>query len=127
MIDLRLKEHNIFADIFWTIVNIGLFNIYIQIRQILDVNEIMKEDQFSFWKMILLTIITLGFYFVYHEYRMTVVLHELVGRKDKSIEIGVAVLTFLGFWFVVDSYQQVLINEYLRKYGLPAAISGHNS
>lgn len=116
-----LRPKSIFLDILFTILTFGLFNLWIQIRQIVDSNEILEKDEFSFFKMALLTIITLGFYFVWHEYKMTKLLHQKVyanepGSSDVAALIS-AVATFLGLWFLVDSYQQYLINSIIERHG----------
>ena len=76
-----------------------------------DTNEILQKKSYSFFLTLLFTICTLGLYFWYHEYKLTRELHELNGLYDlKLVEILVPLLTFFGLWFLVDSYQQDLLN-----------------
>lgn len=112
--DRGVDRKNIFLDIAFTLLTFGLFNLYVQFRQIEDVNEILGSEDFSFIKVILLSIITFGLYFCYHEYLLTRELHKLL-KKESEEFAGVmsAIAAFFGLWFVVDSFQQSLINEYL--------------
>lgn len=106
------KPHSIFLDILLTLLTFGLFNFWIQIRQIVDTNEVIGEYKFSVFKMIAFSILTLGLYFAYHEFKMTRELHlQKEGVENPTIEFITLVLAFLGFWFIVDSYQQSLLND----------------
>ena len=110
------KPHSIFLDLFLSIITLGLFNFWIQIRQIVDTNEVMGRDQFSIFKVIVFSILTLGLYFAYHEFKMTRELHKIRdGVENPTIEFISMVLAFLGFWFIVDSYQQSLLNDISEK------------
>jgi hypothetical protein len=109
-------KRSIFWDIVWTVLTFGLFNIYVQIRQIMDSNDILGREEFSFWKLLVLSILTLGLYFMYFEYKMTKELQLAVnGSYSKEVCWLCAIATFFGLWFVVDSYQQSLINLYSTK------------
>lgn len=110
-----VTRSSVIRDIVLTILTFGLWNIYVQMRQIWDVNELAREEIApSFVWVIIYSILTLGIYFGYHEYKLTKKLHLLNGHSEgKLIEIGSALLAILGFWFIVDSYQQNLINKYI--------------
>ena len=111
-----IKYKSIFWDIFWTVLTVGLFNIWVQVRQILDTNELLGKPVYSMWKLLLLTLITLGFYFVWHEYKMTRDLYLKVhGVPGKDVAFWCGVAAFFGLWFVVDSYQQSLINLWVLR------------
>lgn len=106
-----MKQNSFLLDIILTILSCGLWNIWVQYRQMKDINMILQKKTYRFSLTILFTICTLGLYFWYHEYRLTKELHELNGLYDlKLIEIFVPLLTFFGLWFLVDSYQQDLLN-----------------
>ena len=110
----NLKKHNILLDILLTLVTFGLYNLWVQLRQIWDVNEILGEDRFSFFWMLVFSLLTLGFYFAYHEYRLTKLMQNKVeGHSTVWICWFSAISAILGFWFITDSYQQSLINRYL--------------
>ena len=59
---------NIFLDIILTLLTCSLFNIYVQYKQIIAINEMLKEERYSFLKWLLFTIFTFGLYHIYHEY-----------------------------------------------------------
>lgn len=109
------REHSILIDIFLTILTGGLWNFWVQYRQIRDTNKLLPhEQQKNFIIFLLLVFITFGLYFFWHEYRLTKELHLLI-YGDENIEIAIlcGVASFFCLWFIVDSYQQNLINQYL--------------
>lgn len=106
-----IKQRSIVWDFILTVLSFGLFNIYVQIRQIFDANDLTSDGKFSFTRVIILSLFTFGLYFTYHEYIMTIELHQkLYGEKAKLKNFWVIPATFIGIWPAVDSYQQVLIN-----------------
>jgi hypothetical protein len=108
-----MKRHNIWLDLLFTILTIGLFNVYIQIRQILDCNEVFEHERYSFTKMLIFSVLTIGIYFVYHEYKMTWDLQQKVQGEmaNKGTAFLMGFLTFLGAWPIADMYQQSLLNK----------------
>lgn len=108
-----IESKSIFIDILLTIITGGLWNLWVQYRQIRDSNLILPPDRRkSFLMMLILTFITFGIYFIWHEYRLTKDLHiRSQGREKTEVEILCAVATFFGLWFIVDSYQQSLLND----------------
>lgn len=114
------ESKSIFLDILLTIITFGLFNLWVQYRQISDVNNLKGQKSMSFFLMVILTIITFGLYFIWHEFKMTRELHRLrFGIEKPEVEILCAIATFFGLWFVVDSYQQLLLNEIAEGEGQP--------
>lgn len=105
-------EHvrNITLDILLSLVTCGVYNLYWQYRQIEALNDILRQDKYSFVQWLLLTFITCGLYHVYHEYRMSTDLAE--GSPTASNDGLIAiVLTLFGMSVVVDAIQQSKINE----------------
>ena len=46
---------------------------------------------------------------------MTKKLHEVAGFENQEVvEVVAAVVTFMGLWFIVDLYQQYLINLFVE-------------
>ena len=109
-----MKKHNFLIDILLTLITFGIWNLYVQMRQIHDYNDITGEDM-SVVLVFVLSILTFGLYFVYHEFRLTRELRKLLGKPNFLVELFTGVLAFIGLWFIVDSYQQVLLNEILEK------------
>lgn len=115
-----VKIESIIADIVLTIITLGIWNLWVQLRQIYDVNQLLGQKKFpeSILKLLFFTLITLGFYFIYHEIMMTRALHRLnYGKSYFLLNIIVGFLTFFGLWFIVDSYQQNLLNRYIENQG----------
>lgn len=114
--NLRKERCSLIRDIILTILTFGLWNFYIQYRQIHFVNKIRINDGVpSVFFIFIFSIFTFGIYFCYHEYKMTKKLHEVVGFHDQQVvEILAAVITFIGLWFIVDLYQQYLINNFVE-------------
>jgi hypothetical protein len=114
---LNATKSSIVLDIILTIITLGLWNFYVQMRQIWDVNEMLPNEEPipSVVLVLIFSLLTFGLYFCYHEYKLTKKLHMLqYGVANPTLEIGAGILAFFGLWFVVDSYQQNLINEYLE-------------
>lgn len=112
-----MRKHSIWMDIFLTLITGGLFNLWVQVRQIWDANEMLDDDRFGIFKLIFLSIVTFGIYFAFHEYKMTRELHErLYKMRYPEIEIACGIATFFAMWFFVDSYQQVLMNQWAEKH-----------
>ena len=111
------KKNSILLDIFLTIITLGFFNLWVQIRQCNDVNQLLNREEFSVFFLIFFSIITLGLYFVWHEYKMTKeVLIKVQGPSD-SVDLKAllgAIAAAFGLWFIIDSYQQDLINKYIE-------------
>ena len=103
---------NIGIDILLTLVTCFLFNIYIQYRQILALNEMTHPERYSFLKWFCLTIITCGIYHFYHEYRKSLDICEVTGKDNSSDPIVHLLLAIFGLGIVVDALQQIEINKY---------------
>ena len=114
--NLCKERCSLLGDVILTILTFGLWNFYIQYRQIHFVNKIRINDGLpSVFFIVVFSIFTFGLYFCYHEYKLTKKLHEVTGHEDQLIvEILAAVITFFGLWFVVDLYQQYLINIFVE-------------
>ncbi len=107
-----MKRQSVIRDILFTVLTFGLWNVYVQIRQIYDLNELLGREEYHFVKIVLLSILTLGLYFCYHEYKMSRQLYDLYYGKGSYPyrPYAYAFLTFLGLWFIVDSSQQAMLN-----------------
>jgi hypothetical protein len=115
---MNVERKNIFLDILLTLITFGAWNLWVQVRQMLDVNEVLGRDEFSVVKTLIFSLLTFGLYFCYHEYKMTKDLQEKVyGQVDDTVALLSAIATFFALWFIVDSYQQSLLNLYVEKRG----------
>jgi len=100
------------TDIILTLITCGLFNLVVQHKQMLAVNEMMGEDKYHFVPWLLLTIVTCGLYHIYHEYRMAEDIADCSDRAASSDSLIALVLSVVGLSIVVDAIQQSNINSY---------------
>jgi hypothetical protein len=112
-----LHRNSLLKDIGLTVITFGFWNLWVQFRQIEDTNLILKRDKIpSFFKVILFSVLTLGIYFAYHEFYLTRELHKLVFKRTYLFqEVCFALMAFIGLWFIVDCYQQSLLNDIIAK------------
>ncbi|MDA8792026.1 DUF4234 domain-containing protein [Bacteriovoracaceae bacterium] len=111
-----VNRKNVLIDIILTLITGGLWNFWVQYRQIRDTNNLLGGNEVrSFWMVMLFSFLTFGLYFAYHEFTLCKRLHFLVYGDEKfEVSLLISLLTFFALWFVVDSYQQTLINLYLE-------------
>lgn len=103
---------NIFFDILFTILSCGLYNIYIQYKQIEAVNVILGKTKYTFLRWSIFSLLTCGLYHIYHEYLMSRDILE-ANRKNNSIElIAHVVFSLVGLTIITDALQQNEINNY---------------
>lgn len=102
---------NIFLDILFTLLTCGLFNIWIQYRQIQALNRILNEEKYKFLNWSLFTLLTCGLYHIYHEWRMSRDLAKISGRDESMEGMFTIILSVFGFSIIVDAIQQSRINE----------------
>jgi hypothetical protein len=105
---------NIALDLIFTVLTCGIYNIYVNYKQMQTVNAMLGAQKYDFWPWLLFCLLTCGLYHIYHEYRMTTDLLQVLGRKDQSEAILCVVLLVCGLTPVVDAIQQYMIN---RHYG----------
>ena len=98
-------------DIILALVTCGLFNLWVQARQMEAVNAMIREEKYSFLPWFLFTLITCGLYHIYHEYRMSNDIASVTGGSDNDALISI-VLCIFGLALVVDAIQQSHINRY---------------
>lgn len=105
-------------DIVWTVLTCGLYNIYVQYKQIQAVNAMLKTQKYEFWPWLLFTALTCGLYHVYHEYRMSQDIVTLCEGSDTNLPWMTVVLAIFGFSVVADAIQQTHINKYYGSHSL---------
>jgi len=94
-----------------TIVTCGLFNLWVQHRQMVALNAMLNQEKYAFLPWALLALVTCGIYHIYHEYRKSEDLSRILGRADNDGLIAI-VLTIFGLGWINDAIQQSRINEY---------------
>lgn len=110
------ERKSILFDIIVTFLTLGLWNLWVQYRQMRDYNKLHMRKDYSFLVWFILTLITFGLYHAYHEYKMTRDILILRGNdRPHDYAIICAIATLMGLWFIVDSYQQAVLNEVVEK------------
>jgi len=103
---------SIALDIILTIVTCGLFNFYVQYRQIEAANDMLKTRKYDFIFWLLFCFITCGLYHIYHEYRKSSDIAEVLKKDPTTAGLISVILTFFGLWMINDAIQQAEINAY---------------
>lgn len=108
-----IKKHNLLLDFILVIISFGIWNIWMQYRQIQDINTLEKSNEYSFLSWLILSIITFGLYHVYHEYKLTRSLYVQAdaGGDPELVALLAGLLSLSGLWIFVDLYQQELLNR----------------
>ena len=108
------SEHirNIAFDLVFAIITCGLFNIYVQHRQMKTLNAMLKQEKNSFWSWFLLTLITCGLYHIYHEYRKSSDIALVTKQSGDTEPVICIVLSIFGLAIVADAIMQSHINQY---------------
>lgn len=113
-------EHvrNIALDLVLTILTLGIFNLWVQHRQMRALNYFLQSEKYSFWMWFALCFVTCGLYHFYHEYRKSADLAELQGQSGSLEPIAGLLLTAVGLMWVADALQQAQINRILGQHAL---------
>lgn len=110
------EKKSIIFDIILTFLTLGMWNLWVQYRQMRDYNKRYMRKNYSFFIWLILTLITFGLYHAYHEYKLTRDLLIMRGNdRPGDYAIVCAIATLMGLWFIVDSYQQAILNEIADK------------
>ena len=115
---------NTLLDLLYTLLTLGVYNIYVQYRQMLAVNEMIKSPpgnpKYRFSRWAILSIFTFGLYHFYHEFRKSLDIHHALhpGAErpvfEPLLHLAIAVI---GVPFVTDALQQVQINRFFGDEG----------
>lgn len=103
---------SIFKDIFLTIITCGIYNIFIQYRQIQALNAMLNRPKYDFLKWLLLSIVTCFIYHLYHEYVMAQDVVRCNNEPQSSEPIICLVISLMGFPIIADAIMQRGINRY---------------
>ncbi len=103
---------SIVLDLVLTLFTCGLFNFYVQYRQIEAVNDMLDSRKYDFVFWILFCFITCGLYHIYHEYRKSGDVAEVLKKDRGTAGLIAVVLTLFGFWAINDAIQQAEINAF---------------
>lgn len=109
-------RRNVALDLVLTILLCGLWNMVVQYHHCELLNVLLKQEKYSFWKLVIFSLLTCGIYFIYHEYMKARDWQTISGKADDSDPILAVVLAIFGLNFVYDAILQTKMNEYLDKF-----------
>ena len=112
---MKLEPKNIAIDLLLTLLTAGIWNLWVQYRQMKQTNKLLGRGEYSpIWTLIF-AILTFGIYFFYHEYKLTAHIYKLTfAEENKQLAILCGIASALGMWFIVDSFQQHMLNSYIQ-------------
>jgi hypothetical protein len=110
---MRPAPRSIALDLILTILLCGLWNLIVQHKQIETLNYLLKEERYSFWKVYLLSLLTCGIYFIFHEYKKAEEISNITGKDSDSDPILAVVLSIFGLSIVFDAIAQSKLNAIL--------------
>ena len=106
---------NIVVDILFSLVTLGIYNLFWNARQFRVLNAFLGEERFKFWKWLLLAIITFGIYHIYNEYLVGVAIVDVQRNASRPISENMpllcVVVSIFGLAVVADAIQQHEINK----------------
>jgi hypothetical protein len=107
-------EHvrNIALDLILTVITVGIYNLWVQHKQIEAVNAMLRQPKYSFLPWLLLSLVTCGIYHIYHEWRKSDDIARVTGHTGSNDALVAVILTILALGWVNDAMQQARINEY---------------
>ena len=101
-----------------TVLTFGLFNLWVQHKQMQAVNAMLGEKRYSFLLWALFTAVSFGLYHIYHEYRISTDIARKLSEAPGQEGLRSVILTCLGLWIVEDAIQQSQINRYFGAHQL---------
>ncbi|RZA12235.1 MAG: DUF4234 domain-containing protein [Proteobacteria bacterium] len=110
----RQFVRNIGLDIILTIFTCGIWNFFVQYRQMEAVNYFLGENRYHFVNWLIFCLLTCGLYHLYHEYRMSQDLQKIdPSLSEIHMPLVHLLLTFFGLSIITDALQQSHINQML--------------
>ena len=108
----NIEKKNILLDLILILITGGIWNVWMQYRQIRDYNIDLGEQKYSFIFWGIVTVCTFGIYHIYHEYKLTRDMYENVTGQNNGLEVGIiaGLISATGAWISVDLYQQSVLN-----------------
>jgi hypothetical protein len=110
----RTFVRNIALDIILTLLTCGLWNLFVQYRQMEATNFFLNESRYSFAAWLVFCLLTCGLYHFYHEYRMSQDL-QLISPMMGEAQMPLVhlLLSIFGLSIITDALQQSHINRML--------------
>lgn len=115
-IDFGRREfaRSIAMDIVLTFFTCGIWNFFVQYRQMKATNFFLNEQRYSFPSWLIFCLLTCGLYHFYHEYRMSQDLQMIAPvAGEAQMPIVHLLLSIFGLSIITDALQQSHINRML--------------
>ena len=109
-------RRNVALDLVLTVLLYGMCNLVVQYHHIETLNALLKEQKYSFLKLMLFSLLTCGIYYVYHQYMKSKDFLTVMKQPSDSDPILAAVLAIVGLNFVHDAILQTKLNEFLNRF-----------
>jgi hypothetical protein len=106
---------NIAADIVFSVLTLGVYNLFWVARQFRVANAFLKADKYHFWTWFLLSLITFGIYGFYVLYTFSLDVEAIRTKKGRPANPNFAVINLLlaaiGLHVVTQAILQHEINQ----------------
>lgn len=109
-------RRNVVLDLVLTVLLCGLWNLVVQYHQIETLNALLKQQKYSFLKLMLFSLLTCGAYYVYHQYLKAKDFLTVMNQPSDTDPALAAALAVFGLNFIYDAILQNKINEFLNRF-----------
>ena len=72
----------------------------------------LSKKKYSFLKWLLLSVVTIGIYHIYHQYILATDLNNATGNKNPNLPFISLILTAFAMTVVADAIMQSVINKH---------------
>ena len=107
---------NIAADIVFSVLTLGVYNLFWVARQFRVVNACLKSDKYHFWPWFLLSLITFGIYGFYILYTFSLDVEAIRSKQGRPANPNFAVINLLlaaiGLHVITQAILQHEINQW---------------
>jgi hypothetical protein len=107
---------NIVLSVILCLLTFGIYYLIWNANQMYKLNLMLGRQEFHFWLWFFMTLLTLGLFHIYYQYKMSSAIVELQRAKGKSVSENLplisVILTVFGISSIVtDAIQQYEINK----------------
>jgi hypothetical protein len=99
----------------FTLLTLGVFNVYWNYRQMQSCNDLLGRAEFSFGMWFLLCLLTCGLYHLYYQYTMGAAINEIQRSYHLPVMNDLPIISLfaalLGFGIVADCIHQHELNK----------------
>jgi hypothetical protein len=113
----RSRSHTLSIPVYliFTVLTLGIFNLYWNYRQMQSCNDLLDRNEFSFGLWLLLCLLTCGLYHLYYQYTMGAAINEIQRSYELPVMQDLPIISLfaalLGFGVVADCIHQHELNK----------------